>query len=64
MLQIFDSYNFTGKPMPNILAVCGMGSPNEAQEDPDNNRCSPCPHVADALTAFNFEHPDLSKYIS
>jgi len=40
-----------------------MGSPNEAQEDPDNSRCSPCPHVDDALKDFIVKYKDLAKNI-
>ncbi len=43
-------------PPPKFISVCGQGSPQEAKEDPDNNRCRPCPHVADATRAFNTKH--------
>ena len=40
-------------PAPTLVSVCGQGSPIEAKEDPDNNRCRPCPHVEAATKAFN-----------
>lgn len=46
---IFDQYDSQNK----IVAICGMGDPTEAARDPDNNRCKPCPHVEEAVTAFN-----------
>ncbi|GMI43007.1 hypothetical protein TrCOL_g6938 [Triparma columacea] len=49
MMEIFKSY--AGSPVQ-ILSVCGQGSPAEAAYDPDNNRCSPCPHVEEAVSAF------------
>ena len=40
-----------------VAAICGMGSPAEAKFDPDNNRCRPCPHVRDAVVAYNAARP-------
>ena len=40
-----------------VAAVCGMGSPNEARFDPDNNRCRPCPHVQAAAAAYSAARP-------
>ena len=39
-------------PESTVLSVCGQGSPAEATFDPDNNRCSPCPHVEAATDEF------------
>jgi len=45
--QVLEVY-----PDATVLAVCGMGDPTEAEYDPDNNRCAPCPHVQAAVEAF------------
>ena len=42
-----------GLPAPTLISVCGQGSPVEAKQDPDNNRCRPCPHVEAATEAYN-----------
>ncbi len=44
----------SGLPAPTLISVCGQGSPIEAKEDPDNNRCRPCPHVEDATKVRRF----------
>ena len=43
-----------------VVAVCGQGSPVEAKQDPDNNRCRPCPHVEAAIADFRAARPDLA----
>mmetsp|Transcript_30001 Transcript_30001/g.59587 ORF Transcript_30001/g.59587 Transcript_30001/m.59587 type:complete len:428 (+) Transcript_30001:70-1353(+) len=58
LLSIFDAYE--ANPTTIILSVCGQGSPAEASFDPDNNRCSPCPHVEDALVDFKAKHADFA----
>ena len=62
MLRIFNQYESKNK----IAAVCGMGDPTEHTRDPDNDRCSPCPHVEDAVTAFKQKYGDqyAVEYIS
>ncbi|GMH68824.1 hypothetical protein TL16_g05015 [Triparma laevis f. inornata] len=59
MLNIFSAYETN--PNTRILSVCGQGSPAEAAFDPDNNRCSPCPHVEDALNDFKSNNPELGE---
>ena len=54
MLRIFEKYSNQNK----IAAVCGMGDPTEAARDPDNDRCSPCPHVEDAVNSFKQKYGD------
>ena len=55
---LFEAYGYTGKSSdpglapPVLISVCGQGSPQEAKEDPDNNRCRPCPHVEAAVKMF------------
>ena len=44
-------------PTAQLVALCGMGSPLEAKLDPDDNRCKPCPHVADAVNSFKQRQP-------
>ena len=43
-----------------------MGDPTEHARDPDNDRCSPCPHVEDAVKAFKQKYGDQYpvEYIS
>ena len=41
-----------------ILSICGMGDPHEKERDPDNDRCSPCPHVEAAVKHFQRTFPD------
>ena len=48
MLRILNTYSVP----PKIAAICGMGDPTEPLRDPDNIRCSPCPHVQDAVNEF------------
>ena len=44
-----------------VVALCGMGDPEEAKTDPDNNRCRPCPHVEAAVAAFAAANPTLKQ---
>ena len=39
------------------LLICGMGWPQEVDQDPDNNRCRPCPFVEQAAIDWNEAHP-------
>ena len=48
LLRIFKQYNGKTK----VAAICGMGDPTEHARDPDNDRCSPCPHVKTAVADF------------
>ncbi|GMI11106.1 hypothetical protein TrVE_jg9602 [Triparma verrucosa] len=59
LLKIFSAYE--SNEDAKILSVCGQGSPAESAFDPDNNRCSPCPHVEDALNDFKINHPELGE---
>lgn len=59
LLSIFSEYGSDVK----IMGVCGQGSPAEAEFDPDNNRCSPCPHVEAATAAFKGAHPELAARV-
>ena len=62
MLRIFEMNGMQIK----IAAVCGMGDPTESTRDPDNNRCSPCPHVEDAIDEFKLKYGDqyAVEYVS
>ena len=35
-----------------------MGDPTEHARDPDNDRCSPCPHVKTAVSEFQEKYGD------
>ena len=75
LLNLFNEYYPPGtskesesesESYPTIVNVCGMGDPLEAEYDPDNNRCRPCPHVQDATEYFQQKHlkfVDLVHYI-
>ena len=54
LLRIFQQYENKNK----IAAICGMGDPTEHARDPDNDRCSPCPHVQDAVKNFKQKYGD------
>ena len=53
--RVFTAY--ASEPQLVVIGVCGQGSPQEAAFDPDNNRCRPCPHVADATATYAAAHP-------
>ena len=38
-----------------VLLICGMGWPQEVDQDPDNNRCRPCPFVEETAKDRNSE---------
>jgi hypothetical protein len=57
LLAVFHAYT-SGQFSPVIVNICGQGSPQEAQFDPDNNRCRPCSHVSDATISFQAKHPE------
>jgi len=46
-----------------ILCICGMGDPHEVQRDPDNDRCSPCPHVEASVEIFRKMYPKLAHRV-
>lgn len=50
--DVLLAYNTSERPV-RLAAVCGMGDPTEHKRDRDNDRCSPCPHVRDAVLDFN-----------
>ena len=54
LLKIFTQNSEETK----VAAICGMGDPTELARDPDNDRCSPCPHVQDAITDFQEKYGD------
>ena len=54
LMEIFGTYAGV-----KVLSVCGQGSPVESEYDPDNNRCSPCPHVESAVSTFKEKHNDM-----
>ena len=58
--RVFRTYAETN-PWLVVASVCGQGSPVEAKQDPDNNRCKPCPHVEAATNAFRVANPTLSN---
>ena len=60
MLRILNTY---GNTTTKILSVCGQGSPIEAKQDPDNNRCRPCPHVEHAVNAFQIKYFELKSQV-
>ena len=53
--SVFNEYGEGVK----VLNVCGQGSPEEATYDPDNNRCSPCQHVEDAVAEFQADNEGM-----
>lgn len=57
--RVLETYG----PDVRVIGVCGQGSPVEAREDPDNNRCRPCPFVSDATDAFHVKHPELRRRV-
>ena len=59
-LSIFNKYD--GEAL-NIVSICGMGDPLEAAYDPDNNRCRPCPHVHNGVTAFKQSYFSYAKQV-
>ena len=44
-----------------VLLICGMGWPQEVDQDPDNNRCKPCPYVEQAAKDWNLNHSKFSS---
>ena len=43
-----------------VLLICGMGWPQEVDQDPDNNRCRPCPFVEQAAKDWNENQDPLN----
>eukprot|EP00938_MAST-03A_sp_MAST-3A-sp1_P005653 g5653.t1 len=60
MLRVLNTY---GNTTTKVLSVCGQGSPIEATQDPDNNRCRPCPHVESAVNSFQEKYIDLKTQV-
>jgi hypothetical protein len=44
-----------------VLLICGMGWPQEVDQNPDNNRCKPCPYVEQAAKDWNLNHTKISS---
>ena len=61
LFRAFNKRQVETGSLTQIMAVCGMGDPEEVKIDPDNNRCRPCPHVADAVASFRVAHPSLAS---
>jgi len=58
VLRVFQVYgNIT------VVSVCGMGTPEETKQDPDNNRCRPCPHVESAVSQFTAKYAHRLRYV-
>ena len=53
--QLFEGY--AANPNLTVISFCGQGSPVEHAQDPDNDRCRPCPHVADASDDYVRRNP-------
>ena len=58
LFHIYDDNVMTNKKTTKILSICGMGDPYEKKRNPDNDRCSPCPHVEAAVKQFQCTVPD------
>ena len=62
---LFHSYetpanSLSSQKETNIVSICGMGDPFEADRDPDNNRCKPCEHVSASVRSFKASHPEFA----
>ena len=44
-----------------VLLICGMGWPQEVDQNPDDNRCHPCPYVEQAAKDWNSNHKQNSS---
>ena len=65
LLFLFQSYGESDHSIQmqketNIVSICGMGDPFEANRDPDNNRCKPCEHVNASVRSFKALHPEYA----
>ena len=58
LFHIYDDNVMTNNKTTKILSICGMGDPYEKKRNPDNDRCSPCPHVEAAVKQFQCTVPD------
>ena len=59
--HLFEGY--AANPNLVVVSFCGQGSPVEHAQDPDNDRCRPCPHVSDASDAYAKANPTRAQRV-